>query len=182
MSQPSRKIEIIKSPFAPIALHYDLDYLLQIEINPIINQQTTASANSSMIPPPAWFREFKSDLELFFQSGIKIQKLPPLLQHWTPEQKSVYDKLSLSKFGQKLCYSDLHRSARFAGTCMKKNLFPILIPCHRVIKKNGELGEFNARGGKQMKEKLLHWENSIYLSIIGKGKVNIEYSIANLSI
>lgn len=160
MSQPSRKIEIIESPFAPIALHYDLDYLLQIEIDPLAVRQTTASSYKAFGPPPAWLVKFKTDIEHYFQKGKKIEIFPPLRQHWTPEQRFVYEKLINSQIGQRLCYSDLHRSARFAGTCMKKNLFPILLPCHRVIKKNGELGEFNARGGTKMKEKILHWEDS----------------------
>lgn len=44
-------------------------------------------------------------------------------------------------------------SARFVGNVMAKNPYPILFPCHRVIKKNGQLGNYT--GGKELKKKLL---------------------------
>lgn len=44
------------------------------------------------------------------------------------------------------------RAARAVGTIMKNNFDPT-IPCHRVIKSNGEIGEYNR--GKQEKVKKL---------------------------
>lgn len=44
------------------------------------------------------------------------------------------------------------RAARAVGTIMKNNFDPA-IPCHRVIKSNGEIGEYNR--GKQEKVKKL---------------------------
>ena len=46
--------------------------------------------------------------------------------------------------------------ARAVGKALSHNPFPILIPCHRAIKSNGELGGF--QGGLQMKRKLLELE------------------------
>jgi methylated-DNA-[protein]-cysteine S-methyltransferase len=47
-------------------------------------------------------------------------------------------------------------SARVVGNALARNPFPIIIPCHRVIKTNGELGGF--QGGIQMKRALLTLE------------------------
>jgi len=57
--------------------------------------------------------------------------------------KKVYQKLYLTKKGTLLSYSELAakagnpKAARVVGTLMKKNCFPIVIPCHRVYAKSG---------------------------------------------
>ena len=33
-------------------------------------------------------------------------------------------------------------AARAVGTALRKNPFPLIIPCHRVIKSNGQLGKY----------------------------------------
>ena len=48
------------------------------------------------------------------------------------------------------------RAARAVGTALSRNKLPIMIPCHRVIRKNGELGGFAY--GVSMKRKLLELE------------------------
>ena len=47
-------------------------------------------------------------------------------------------------------------AARAVGTALSRNPFPIIIPCHRAIRSNGELGGF--RGGVKMKRALLELE------------------------
>ena len=46
--------------------------------------------------------------------------------------------------------------ARAVGRALSRNPFPIIIPCHRAIRANGELGGF--RGGLKMKQALLELE------------------------
>lgn len=48
------------------------------------------------------------------------------------------------------------KAARAVGTALARNPFPIFIPCHRVIRFNGELGGFG--GGLIMKRTLLKME------------------------
>jgi methylated-DNA-[protein]-cysteine S-methyltransferase len=47
-------------------------------------------------------------------------------------------------------------TARAVGTAMADNAFPIVIPCHRVIRSDGFLGGYG--GGPEMKRKLLEME------------------------
>ena len=49
---------------------------------------------------------------------------------------------------------------RAVGTAVRKNPFPIKIPCHRVIKSDGSLGNYSG-GGSRMKAKLLKNEGAI---------------------
>lgn len=52
-----------------------------------------------------------------------------------------------------------HRSAaRAVGSAVAKNSIAVLIPCHRVIRETGVLGEY--RWGKERKRALLAWETA----------------------
>lgn len=65
------------------------------------------------------------------------------LSEVNPFAKKVYQKLYSTKKGTLLSYSDLaskagnSKAARVVGTLMKKNNYPIIIPCHRVCAKSG---------------------------------------------
>jgi len=49
-------------------------------------------------------------------------------------------------------------AARAVGTALGRNPFPIIIPCHRVIRENGGLGGFSASRGIALKRELLELE------------------------
>jgi methylated-DNA-[protein]-cysteine S-methyltransferase len=61
------------------------------------------------------------------------------------------------------------KSARVVGNALAKNPFPIIIPCHRAIKSNGEIGGF--QGGSAMKRKLLEFEG---IKFADNGKVILD--------
>jgi methylated-DNA-[protein]-cysteine S-methyltransferase len=60
----------------------------------------------------------------------------------------------------------IRNGARAVGRAFSGNPFPIIIPCHRAIRSNGELGGF--QGGLRMKKTLLEHEG---VSISDQGKV-----------
>lgn len=51
-------------------------------------------------------------------------------------------------------------SARAVANACAKNPYPILVPCHRVIRSDGSLGGYSARGGVNKKKKLLEQERN----------------------
>ncbi len=53
--------------------------------------------------------------------------------------KNPIQLLSYAELAEK---SGFPRSSRAVGNTMNKNPFPILIPCHRVIRSNGVLGQY----------------------------------------
>lgn len=67
--------------------------------------------------------------------------------------------------GQTMTYAQVAASAgspgaaRVVGSIMKHNYDPT-VPCHRVIRSDGRVGEYN-RGGTKMKEQLLLKEGAI---------------------
>lgn len=50
-------------------------------------------------------------------------------------------------------------AARAVGTAMRRNPVPLLIPCHRVVRETGELGNYSM-GGPAVKERLLAMEGA----------------------
>ena len=63
-------------------------------------------------------------------------------------KKKIYKKLLKIPPGKITTYKELARSVglengqRVVGQIMKKNPFPVIIPCHRVVKSNGEIGGY----------------------------------------
>ncbi len=49
-------------------------------------------------------------------------------------------------------------ASRAVGTLMSKNFDP-KIPCHRIVRTDGKIGNYN-RGGSRKKEKILRMENA----------------------
>ncbi len=47
------------------------------------------------------------------------------------------------------------KSVRAVANAIGKNPYPIKIPCHRVIRSDGKLGGYSAKGGKKLKLRLL---------------------------
>jgi methylated-DNA-[protein]-cysteine S-methyltransferase len=74
----------------------------------------------------------------------------------------VYRKLLKVKKGKITTYGDLAKAVglkngqRTIGMIMKNNPFPIIIPCHRVVKFNGEIGGYAY--GKKIKSNILSKE------------------------
>jgi methylated-DNA-[protein]-cysteine S-methyltransferase len=59
-------------------------------------------------------------------------------------------------YGQVAAAAGIPGAARAVGTCMKEN-YDSSVPCHRVIRSDGTLGEYN-RGGPVVKRALLEAE------------------------
>ena len=50
------------------------------------------------------------------------------------------------------------KAIRAVANAVGKNPYPIVIPCHRVIRSNGKLGGYSGPGGLKLKKKLLNKE------------------------
>lgn len=86
------------------------------------------------------------------------------LPGFSPFSLAVYGKVSQIPYGEVRTYSWVGASlgssilSRAVGTALGKNPLPILVPCHRVVRKDGDLGGFSAPGGRGLKAKLLQLE------------------------
>ena len=50
------------------------------------------------------------------------------------------------------------KAIRAVANAVGRNPYPMLIPCHRVIRSDGKLGGYSGPGGLKLKKKLLNKE------------------------
>lgn len=105
----------------------------------------------------------KSQLDEYFSRKRKVFDLP-LNPQGTAFQKRVWQALTQIKYGKTCCYKDIAvavgnpKASRAVGMANNKNPIPIIIPCHRVIGKNGNLTGY--AGGLDVKRELLALESN----------------------
>ena len=79
-------------------------------------------------------------------------------------QKAVWEQLRKIPSGQTRTYKEIAvligrpNSARAVANACGKNPYAPEIPCHRVVRKDGTLGGYSAKGGINRKKKLLENE------------------------
>ena len=84
----------------------------------------------------------------------------------TPFELKVWDITYGIPFGEVRSYDWIAKQmgnpkeVRAVGRALKHNRLPIIIPCHRVINKSGDLGGF--AGGVELKRKLLKIEGRLW--------------------
>lgn len=102
-------------------------------------------------------------LSEYFSGRRKSFNIPLALQG-TLFQKKVWNVLLNIPYGQTVSYQDValaignKQACRAVGMANNKNPIAIIVPCHRVISKNGELTGY--AGGLAVKEKLLQLEGA----------------------
>lgn len=102
--------------------------------------------------------EAKKQISEYFDCKRKEFSLPVRLSG-SEYCLSVWKALQNIPYGSTKCYSEIAaltgnpNSARAVGTACHRNPIAIIIPCHRVIGKNGQITGF--AGGLSVKEQLL---------------------------
>ena len=85
--------------------------------------------------------------------------LPISLEGLSRFQRDVLEAVMEVSYGNCISYKEIakrigsEKATKAVGHALRRNPLPLLIPCHRVIKSNGELGGF--LGGGLRKKRLL---------------------------
>lgn len=113
--------------------------------------------------PPSLYFEVERQLREYFEGSRKEFDLPVDLDgDCTPFQKEVLKVMTRIPYGSALTYSELAREAgnpraiRAAASVCPKNPVFIVVPCHRVVRKDGSIG--NYAFGSEIKKWLLQHE------------------------
>lgn len=114
-------------------------------------------------PTPLLFEAKRQILE-YLEEKRKAFDLP-LSPKGTSFQKSVWEAIHAIPYGETRCYGDLAESIgtrgfQAVGSACGRNPIPIIIPCHRVISKDGTIGGFS--GPFDIKVTLLGMEKAEY--------------------
>ncbi len=70
-------------------------------------------------------------------------------------------KGKVATYGQVACLAGNSRSSRIVGYALHQNPKPGIVPCHRVVNKQGRLASSFAFGGMEVQKKLLEKEGVI---------------------
>ena len=104
-------------------------------------------------------RHLAGDLQDFQNVDIDIE--------WCPDfHQRVYRALRMVPAGKTISYGELAAAAgspkgsRAVGQAMARNPVPLIVPCQRVFKADGQLGGFSAYGAEKTKVRLLTIEKN----------------------
>ena len=136
-----------------------LDFLDASDITDSINQlsRTWPSAEINNRPPLSM-----PVVEAFFQGQQADTGCLSLHVAGSEFQIKVWQALLNTPMGHTATYTDiantvgLSKAVRAVGTAIGSNPVAFLVPCHRVIRKSGELGGY--RWGVRRKQAIIDWE------------------------
>ena len=138
---PETSISLIESPIGLIELMAEQDQLVSIRIC------AEATRPTDETPP---LRETRRQLDAWFQGRLKDFDLP-LAPFKSARGEELRAAITAIPYGDSLSYGALARIAqsgpRAIGQACRRNPFPIVIPCHRVIGSNGSIGHYSGGQG-----------------------------------
>ena len=131
------------TPFAVLGIRTSGDWLTDIEYlplgtPPLVYQNKLAKEVCKQV------QAYLADPSFVFDLSLHISG--------TNHQRRVWQAIMIIPSGSTSSYADIAVSLcsapRAVGQACGANRLPIIIPCHRVISRNGEIGGFmNARNG-----------------------------------
>jgi methylated-DNA-[protein]-cysteine S-methyltransferase len=151
---------IIKSPIGELMLVADASaltglYFVGCDHIPAASSGWTRNAQHAVL------RLAGKQLQEYF-AGKRQRFSVPLRLAGTDFQQAVWRQIARIPYGETITYSDLAersgapQAIRAAGANTGRNPISIIIPCHRVVAKNGDMCGF--AGGLETKRRLLDLE------------------------
>lgn len=147
--------DTLETEFGTLFIRDDGSAITNITLNESILTKDDIHYESTLI------KQAKQQLDEYFQGKRKVFDLP-LNPSGTTFQKKVWSALCNIPYGETRSYQeiavaiDCPKGCRAVGLANNKNPIVILIPCHRVIGKNGSLVGYAL--GLEMKQHLLDLE------------------------
>jgi AraC family transcriptional regulator of adaptative response/methylated-DNA-[protein]-cysteine methyltransferase len=162
------KVAWVESPVNPLLIGATEDGLCALEFSERTDvegqiERLSAAFGLPVVPGTnTHIQRATRELAEYF-AGKRKEFSVPLAPVGTPFQRSVWDELMNIPYGETCSYEDLARAvrgttkgSRAVGQANGRNRIVILIPCHRVVAKDGTLGGYG--GGLWRKQFLLDLE------------------------
>lgn len=144
----------VETPVGRIKITADDDVILSIDFT----DDAPAGGGNTLCKRAA------EELREYFSGKRKTFDLP-LKKASSAFAQRIYEEAMKIPFGETASYGELARAAgspgaaRAAGTALSKNPHIIVVPCHRVIRQNGEPGRYT--GGDEKKIALIAFEGAV---------------------
>ena len=152
-----RNYHIFKTPAGPLTALEEEGYLIFLDFGEHIPKE----AHHFQSP---LLRQLEKELTAYFNRKLFSFSIP-FKMRGTPFQNKVWKALQTIPYGQTISYQELAeqvgspKACRAVGMANHKNPISIIVPCHRVIGKNGKLVGYG--GGLDKKEFLLNLEKGL---------------------
>jgi len=110
-------------------------------------------------------KRFEEAIERYGRGERVPLRADVLLDGLPPFSRKVLEACARIPLGETVSYGRLAarigapRAARAVGNVMARNPLPLVIPCHRVVRSGGGLGNYG--GGTSLKERLLRQEGAL---------------------
>jgi methylated-DNA-[protein]-cysteine S-methyltransferase len=152
---------VLESPVGAVRVAWGDEGLVSVCLGTLLDSEP---------PDPMWTWNARlscpatEQLEAYFAGNLRDFDLPLVLRG-TDFQQAVWRALARVPFGETVSYSDLAtaigrpRAVRAVGAANGRNPIPIVLPCHRVIGRDGRLTGY--AGGLDVKEQLLDFERRV---------------------
>ena len=130
---------IIPSPIGPLGIVADHEKILGVYFEGTLDFSAIPTVNNKKL-----MQQLKQELKEYFSGQRKKFSIPYALRG-TDFQIKVWQALAKIPYGQTRSYQEIAEAlgsgARAVGNACRMNPVPVIIPCHRVVAKNG-LGGF----------------------------------------
>ena len=147
------------SPIGILEIKEENGYIIGVRL--LTEKEEIAKAEFQS-PATSLLQEAHTQITEYFAGERTSFNLPIAYPHGTPFQHSVWNALRDIPYGETRSYEDIAvaignpKAVRAIGQANTRNPILLLVPCHRVINKNGTIGGFGC--GVAVKKQLLQWE------------------------
>lgn len=156
-----------KTPVGNIYLIADSGILIAAGFKSLNSLQNRLSPNDKLrkIEPTEKIPKISKLIDNYFDGRLDALNLIQVRQPGAQFSQKVWRVMRAIPAGMTISYAQLAKKAgspaafRAAGTACGNNLIAPIIPCHRIIKSDGTLGNYGY--GVAIKEKLLRLEGAI---------------------
>ncbi|MEY2421745.1 MAG: methylated-DNA-[protein]-cysteine S-methyltransferase [Acidimicrobiaceae bacterium] len=159
----------VDTPVGPIGLAATDTGLVKVALRPDEEDflgELCANVSPRVLEQPAKLDAVRRQLDEYFDGRRTTFSLPIDWQLSHGFRRMVLEALfSQVHFGEVVSYGELAqrvghpKASRAVGTAMATNPVPIVVPCHRVLRTGGSIGNYG--GGVEMKRQLLTFEGSL---------------------
>jgi methylated-DNA-[protein]-cysteine S-methyltransferase len=126
--------------------------------------KNSAGCEAPANPPDAIAQAIAALRAYFAGDPVDFGSLPVDLADVPAFHRKVYAAARRIGFGRTASYGEIARqvdalgAARAVGQALAHNPLPVIVPCHRVLAVNHQMGGFSAFGGTATKQRLLALE------------------------
>ena len=153
----------VESPIGVLELEAESNFISRIKFREGDSLQLCKESKQNDESPI--LIQASKQIDEYFNGTRKLFDIPYKL-NVPPFYKKVLLEVKKVKYGDVTSYGKIaqmagsNKAARVVGTANAKNPLPIIIPCHRIISSNGNVGGYS--GGLDKKVFLLDHESGLF--------------------